>query len=224
MTSKFLTESAVDTLGIGGGGTLHNKRKRAAPGDGEVPATRRGAAAPTLAPQFRGATLPPADSTGTAASSSAGEQLFVGLTFHVSGAIGVDGSGDETEDGEEEETWRDLLGKQELTKNTLERLIHARGGKFVQNPDAGDTFAVIADWQNARVKNLIAAGKYNVARSSWLLRSMRAQRILPFTPADLLASSPETTQQLESLYDEYYANFSCAHFAITNTSSLDRTI
>lgn len=203
MTSKFLTESAVDTLGIGGGGTLHNKRKRAAPGDGEAPAARRGAAAPTLAPQFRGATLPPADSTGTAASSSsAGEQLFAGLTFHVSGAIGVDGSGDETEDGEEEETWRDLLGKQELTKNTLERLIHARGGKFVQNPDAGDTFAVIADWQNARVKNLIAAGKYNVARSSWLLRSMRAQQILPFTPADLLASSPETTQQLESLYDE----------------------
>ena len=118
-------------------------------------------------------------------------------------------SGDEGEsaDGEEMDTWQDLLGKEELNKKTLEQLIHAHGGKLVQNT-AGETFAVIADSKNARVKNLIAANKYDVARSSWL-RSIRVQQILPFAPADLLGASPATAKQLESNFDE------CVHHTLS---------
>ena len=200
----------MDDLGIGGGGTLYSKRKRAAPDGGEAPsasAARRGAHRATVASQFQGAPLPPLSSVTGA--SAAAPQLFAGLTFHVSAAIT---SGDEEEgaDGEEADSWQDLLGKEELNKKTLEQLIHAHGGQRVQNPEAGKTFAVIADSKNARVKNLIAANKYDVARSSWLLRSIRAQQILPFAPADLLAASPATAKLLESNFDE------CVH----NTLSL----
>lgn len=162
LTSKFLTESAVDDLGLGGGGTLHNKRKRAAPGDAAAPPARRGALTLTLAPQFRGATLRSAgaDSGALGASSSAGQQLFTGLAFHVTGAISR-GDEEEDADGEEAETWQDLLGTDELSKHTLERLIHARGGRFVQNAEG--TFAVIADKRIARVQNLIAANS-----TTWL--------------------------------------------------------
>lgn len=54
-----------------------------------------------------------------------------------------------------------------------------------------------------RVRNIAKSGRYSVAHVDWLLRSIAADKLLPWTPADLLYATSTISKQLSAKYDKF---------------------
>lgn len=97
---------------------------------------------------------------------------------------------------------RELCVMAAADKADLERRVAAAGGSVVQNPGRA-TFAVLAERENMKVRNVIRHGAYDVLRPSWLLRSLEAGRLLPFAPEDLVHATPGTQAALAAAFDAH---------------------
>jgi hypothetical protein len=56
----------------------------------------------------------------------------------------------------------------------------------------------LADWSNIRVKGF--GRKWNIVKTSWLHRCFEFDRLLPFTPEDMITSSRETENNANNLF------------------------
>jgi DNA ligase-4 len=53
------------------------------------------------------------------------------------------------------------------------------------------------------VQNIAKSGQYSVAYVDWLLRSIAAGKLLPWTPADLLYATSSVSKQLSAKFDKF---------------------
>ncbi|XP_007891664.1 DNA ligase 4 [Callorhinchus milii] len=95
-----------------------------------------------------------------------------------------------------------LNGPHNHPKADLEKGIAECGGLVVQNPGP-DTYCVVADTVNVRVKNLIAANTHDVVMVDWLLNCLQKKQILPWQPKHMIHMSPSTEEHFAQEYDHY---------------------
>lgn len=66
---------------------------------------------------------------------------------------------------------------------------------------------VVGNEKNIRVSNVCRSGTYDVVRAEWLLQSIDAGRLLPWSPADVISASPATAKLLAQSFDRYGDSF-----------------
>lgn len=87
-------------------------------------------------------------------------------------------------------------------KQELEKKIVECGGAVVQNPGL-ETYCVLADKVNLKVKNIMSAKIYDVVKTSWLIECLDAERLLPWLPSHMLYTSAKTAAQFALDYDAH---------------------
>ncbi|KAK2178306.1 hypothetical protein NP493_548g00024 [Ridgeia piscesae] len=95
-----------------------------------------------------------------------------------------------------------INGPVDQPKAALEKLVAELGGSFVQNPGE-ETFCVLADKVNLKVRNIMKKGVYDVVRAQWLLRCRDQGQLLPWNPSDMIHKSPKTAAQFALDYDRH---------------------
>ncbi|XP_002166379.2 DNA ligase 4 isoform X1 [Hydra vulgaris] len=95
-----------------------------------------------------------------------------------------------------------INGSLTCTKQQLEEKIAEMSGVFVQNPGE-DTYCVIADKVNVRVKHIIGSGKCDVVKVTWLLECYEKKALLPFCPKYMHYSTTKTLALLEVDFDKF---------------------
>lgn len=90
----------------------------------------------------------------------------------------------------------------DLTKHQMEVKVVELGGTVVQNPSK-DTYCVVADKLNFRVRSVVGTKKWDVVKADKFRALLDAGQLRPWEPADLWSASAETEKRLNSLYDEY---------------------
>lgn len=93
-------------------------------------------------------------------------------------------------------------GSSSLTKPDAEKKIIEFGGTIVQNPGSS-TFCVLADKVALRVTNLIKRDIYDIVKMEWFERCMNAGKWIPWSPGDMIHTSPKTEKSFQKDYDEY---------------------
>ncbi|KAH9384462.1 hypothetical protein HPB48_026470 [Haemaphysalis longicornis] len=91
---------------------------------------------------------------------------------------------------------------EDLTKQQMEVKVVELGGTVVQNPSK-DTYCVVADKLNFRVRSVVGTKKWDVVKAEKFLSQLDAAQLRPWAPADLWSASAETEERLKKLYDEY---------------------
>lgn len=92
----------------------------------------------------------------------------------------------------------------ELSKQVIEKLLHANGASIVQNPIADSTnFVLAASDTGFKVANLKKQGVFNIVSLHWVLSSIRAGRFVPLTARDLIFANEDTRNALAKEYDQY---------------------
>ncbi|XP_076463012.1 LOW QUALITY PROTEIN: DNA ligase 4-like [Babylonia areolata] len=99
-----------------------------------------------------------------------------------------------------------MNGPADLTKPQIERKVVEMGAKFVQNPGSTTSF-VLAEKIAIKVNNLIKTDKYDIVRVSWFRRLLEAGCWIPWTPGDMIHTSPATRRQFQRDYDDYGDSF-----------------
>ncbi|XP_022104577.1 DNA ligase 4-like [Acanthaster planci] len=95
-----------------------------------------------------------------------------------------------------------INGPPSHSKTELEKKIVEYGGQVVQNPGY-ETFCVLADKVNLKVRNIISCDIYDVVRTEWLLTCLEEKKCLPWLPSHMIHVSPETKEQFSLLYDRH---------------------
>lgn len=96
-------------------------------------------------------------------------------------------------------------GKNYPSIEELEKLVLEHGGNTVKNPGS-TTFAVIVGDITVRVKSIVTSNKYNVVSVEWLLRALTGQeknKLLEFTPHDMICSKTELLEEFRYRFDEF---------------------
>jgi len=88
------------------------------------------------------------------------------------------------------------------SKSLLEKKVAENGGTITQTPGS-DTFCVIAERINLRVKNIIGQKQYDVVQASWLINCLECGQLSPWLPSDMLHCSPRTAEKFAEEYDRY---------------------
>lgn len=92
----------------------------------------------------------------------------------------------------------------ELSKQVIEKLLHANGASIVQNPIADSTsFVLAASDTGFKVANLKKQGVFNIVSLHWVLSSITAGRLIPLTARDLIFANEDTRNALAKEYDQY---------------------
>lgn len=92
----------------------------------------------------------------------------------------------------------------ELSKQVIEKLLHANGASIVQNPIADSTsFVLAASDTGFKVANLKKQGVFNIVSLHWVLSSISVGRLVPLTARDLIFANEDTRNALAKEYDEY---------------------
>ncbi|KAK2560071.1 DNA ligase 4 [Acropora cervicornis] len=99
-----------------------------------------------------------------------------------------------------------VTGPASHPKAKLEKKVAENGGSFTQNPSA-ETYCVIAERINVRVKNIISQKKFDVVQASWLIQCLEKRQLSPWQPSDMLYSSPATADKFAEEYDRYGDSF-----------------
>ncbi|KAK7101253.1 DNA ligase 4-like [Littorina saxatilis] len=99
-----------------------------------------------------------------------------------------------------------INGPADLTKQQIERKVKEMGGEFVQNPGSSTTF-VLAEKVAVKVANLIKTDKYDIVKVTWFRRVLDAGHWIPWTPGDMIHTSPATRKQFQQDYDQYGDSF-----------------
>lgn len=95
-----------------------------------------------------------------------------------------------------------LSGNAQVSKQVMEKRIHEQGGTCVQQRGP-DTFCIVAGKKDFRLKNLIQNGDVDVVKVDWLLRVLDEERLLEWTPHDLLSMSKKTSEDMLTKYDRF---------------------
>uniref|UniRef100_A0A8D0GAI5 DNA ligase n=1 Tax=Sphenodon punctatus TaxID=8508 RepID=A0A8D0GAI5_SPHPU len=95
-----------------------------------------------------------------------------------------------------------INGRGSNSKSELESKIAECGGIVVQNPGP-DTYCVIAGTVNVKVQNIIASDRHDVVRAEWLLQCFQTKMFVPWQPAFMIHTSPDTKQHFACEYDRY---------------------
>lgn len=93
-------------------------------------------------------------------------------------------------------------GSSSLPKPALEKKIIECGGTIVQNPGSS-TFCVLAEKVALRVTNLIKRDMYDIVKIEWFERCMDAGHWVPWSPGDMIHTSPKTQKSFQQDYDVY---------------------
>ncbi|XP_067047572.1 DNA ligase 4-like [Acropora muricata] len=99
-----------------------------------------------------------------------------------------------------------VTGPASHPKAKLEKKVAENGGSCTQNPSA-ETYCVIAERINVRVKNIISQKKFDVVQASWLIQCLEKRQLNPWQPSDMLYSSPATADKFAEEYDRYGDSF-----------------
>lgn len=97
-------------------------------------------------------------------------------------------------------------------KAVLEKKVAENGGTLTQNP-CSDTFCVVAERINVRVKNIISQDKYDVVKASWLINCLDSGELKPWIPSDMFHSSSRTADKFAEEFDRHgdsYTEFATA--------------
>ncbi|CAD5123713.1 DgyrCDS12032 [Dimorphilus gyrociliatus] len=107
-----------------------------------------------------------------------------------------------------------LLGKEFCVVNAernqskiqLESDIVAHGGTAVQHPGE-NTWCCLAAKTSVRVKNMIASKQHDIVKVEWLLSCFEQQKLLSWSPKDMIFAKSITTNQLAERFDEHGDSF-----------------
>lgn len=88
------------------------------------------------------------------------------------------------------------------SKQDIEVVVIEHGGSIVQNPGQ-ETFCVIAEKLNFRVRSLVNSKQYDVVKAERFLDRLEAGDFGLWDPSDLWGPSVQTENQLKELYDEF---------------------
>ncbi|PFX16725.1 DNA ligase 4 [Stylophora pistillata] len=103
-------------------------------------------------------------------------------------------------------------GPSSHAKAVLEKKVAENGGTLTQNPGS-DTFCVVAERINVRVKNIISQNKYDVVKASWLIKCLESGELEPWIPSDMFHSSSRTADKFAEEFDQHgdsYTEFATA--------------
>eukprot|EP00904_Undaria_pinnatifida_P001070 jgi/Undpi1/10964/HiC_scaffold_30.g13265.m1 len=90
-----------------------------------------------------------------------------------------------------------------LTKQDMEYLIRTNGGLVTANPQASTAFVIVGSKNSITVKNMIAAGKYNVVGYRWVLKCIERKAYEFPSMRYIRAMSPDIRAHLSLTKDEY---------------------
>jgi DNA ligase-4 len=93
-------------------------------------------------------------------------------------------------------------GTSEMTKEKMERIIVEHGGTFVQHPGAS-TNCVVVGKMVQRAKNILQMGKHDMVKVEWFEQCLEEGRCVPFVPAHMVHTSPQTSEYFSQLYDRH---------------------
>ena len=85
------------------------------------------------------------------------------------------------------------------TKSEIETRVVQNGGKIVQNANK-ETFCVITDKLNLRLRNLIKADICDVVHISWFLKCVEDQKMTPWKPEDMFYVCADSEHLFEKDY------------------------
>lgn len=100
-----------------------------------------------------------------------------------------------------------INGPSSCPKQELEKKIVECGGKIVQNP-GNETYCVLVEKIVYRVKSMMNANNYDIVKASWLLKCVDAGHYIPWSPSDMIHTSPATQKVFQQDFDDYGDSYS----------------
>ncbi|CAI5712705.1 unnamed protein product [Hyaloperonospora brassicae] len=94
-----------------------------------------------------------------------------------------------------------------LSKQTIEKLLHAFGGHVVQNPIDSTNYVVAASDAGFKVANLKKQGLYNIVHVRWVYSCAAAMRLVSPKASDFVFATDAQRQALARQYDRYGDHF-----------------
>ena len=103
----------------------------------------------------------------------------------------------------------DIVDKhaKQLSKQTVEKLVHFFGGNIVQNPIESTNYVVAAGDAGFKVVNLKKQGLYNIVHIRWILECVAASRLVPLKANDFVFATASQREILAREYDRYGDHF-----------------
>ncbi|KAG3090274.1 DNA ligase 4 [Phytophthora idaei] len=96
----------------------------------------------------------------------------------------------------------------QLSKQTVEKLLHSFGGSIVQNPIAGTTHYVVAAGDSGfKVVNLKKQGQFNIVHIRWLFNCVAASRLVSLKAGDFVFATDSQRELLAKEYDRHGDHF-----------------
>ncbi|OWZ22048.1 DNA ligase [Phytophthora megakarya] len=92
----------------------------------------------------------------------------------------------------------------QLSKQTIEKLLHSFGGTIVQNPIAGTTHYVVAAGDAGfKVVNLKKQGLFNIVHIRWVFNCVAASRLVSLKAGNFIFATDSQRELLAKEYDRY---------------------
>ncbi len=109
----------------------------------------------------------------------------------------------------------DSIKPEKRTKEELEQVVKANGGKIFQQRNASINTICVGDRRTVQVASLIKTGGVDVIRPSWILDCIKQAEVergkptflLPFEPRHLFATFDDSKQMVHTNVDQYNDSF-----------------
>ncbi|CAH0491228.1 unnamed protein product [Peronospora farinosa] len=95
----------------------------------------------------------------------------------------------------------------QLSKQTVEKLVHSFGGNIVQNPIESTDYVVAAGDAGFKVVNLKKQGLYNIVHIRWIFKCVAASRLVSLKASDFVFATALQREILAREYDRYGDHF-----------------
>ncbi|KAE8910761.1 hypothetical protein PF005_g13072 [Phytophthora fragariae] len=95
----------------------------------------------------------------------------------------------------------------QLSKQTVEKLLHAFGGTIVQNPIESTDYVVAAGDAGFKVMNLKKQGLFNIVHIRWIFSCVAASRLVSLKAGDFIFATDSQREILAKEYDCYGDHF-----------------
>ncbi|KAI9908466.1 hypothetical protein PsorP6_004025 [Peronosclerospora sorghi] len=95
----------------------------------------------------------------------------------------------------------------QMSKQTVEKLLHSLGGRIVQNPIETTNYVVAAGDAGFKVVNLKKQGLYNIVHIQWIYSCVAASQLVPLKASDFVFATAAQREILAREYDRYGDNY-----------------
>ncbi|GMF22283.1 unnamed protein product [Phytophthora lilii] len=95
----------------------------------------------------------------------------------------------------------------QLSKQTIEKLLHSFGGTIVQNPIESTSYVVAAGDTGIKVVSLKRQGLYDIVRIRWVYSCVAASRLVSLKAGDFIFATASQRARLAKEYDRYGDHF-----------------